>query len=431
MRKSNTPRQRIAVIGSGIGGLTAAWLLKQRHEITLFEQHERPGMGIFAVDYTSNGQTTRIDIPTRIFCAGYYPHLFALLKAIGVRLHATNHSAAFANEQGDIYLHYGVREVLGRSWNFPKLDHLPSATTLRLLRDSVRFFRQVERDAARAESLRGMTLAQYLEHAHYSQEFLDGVLLPTLSVICTCDMASVLRYPADLLLGYLGSGVMQQGVVRAEQGVDAIVPRMLEGITVLCGTAVSRIEERSDGHDLHTADGRTHRFDRVIVASQAQQAADMLDTDSPFPALLRQVPFEKSMMRVHTDASVLPRSRWPMSPVTYHVAAGAPRPEVTVDLTRAFSTYHGQQPVFQTWHPLRPAGAGHTLAEAHFTRPLVTLESRKAVSQLRQLQREGDHRLMFCGAYMADKVPLLEAAVDSAMEVTAQLGVQPPWGTAA
>lgn len=431
MTKKQTPRQRIAVIGSGIGGLTAAWLLKQRHDVTIFEQHERPGMGIFAVDYTSNGQTTRIDIPTRIFCAGYYPHLFALLKAIGVRLHATNHSAAFAREDGEIYVHYGVHEALGRSWNFPKLDRLPSVATLRILRDSLRFFRQVQRGSSRTEHLRGMTMAQYLEQSPYSEEFLNGVLLPTLSVICTCDMASVLRYPADLLLGYLGSGVMQQGVVRAEQGVDAIVPRMLEGIDVLCGTAVSRIEERRSGHDIHTADGHTRRFDRVIVASQAQQAAGMLDADSPFPALLRQVPFEQSMMRVHTDASLLPRSRLPLSPVTYHIAASAPRPEVTVDLTKAFSTYDGQQPVFQTWHPLRPVRAGHTLAEANFTRPLVTLESRKAVSQIRQLQREGDHRLMFCGAYMADKVPLLEAAVGSAMDVTAQLGVQSPWAASA
>lgn len=60
--------QRIAVIGSGLGGLTAAWLLRGQHQVTLFEQHHRPGKGVFGVDYASAGLTTRIDVPTRVFC---------------------------------------------------------------------------------------------------------------------------------------------------------------------------------------------------------------------------------------------------------------------------------------------------------------------------------------------------------------------------
>ena len=107
--------QRIAVIGSGIGGLTAAWLLRQRHEVSLFEQHHRPGMGVFGVDYASQGRTTRIDIPTRVFCEGYYPQLTALLETIGVRMQATDHAAAYADGQGQVFFHYANVHVLGRS----------------------------------------------------------------------------------------------------------------------------------------------------------------------------------------------------------------------------------------------------------------------------------------------------------------------------
>ena len=110
----------LAVIGTGLGGLAAAWLLRQRFQVTLFEQHPRPGMGVFVVDYHSRGQTTRIDIPTRVFCDGYYPNLLALLRAVGVRLHATDHSAAYADADGEVFFHYGNLRAFGRSWSYPK-----------------------------------------------------------------------------------------------------------------------------------------------------------------------------------------------------------------------------------------------------------------------------------------------------------------------
>lgn len=438
--------RRIAVIGSGIGGLTAAWLLRRlpSTEVTLFEQHARPGMGVFGVDYTSRGLTTRIDIPTRVFCEGYYPQLFGLLQAIGVRMQATDHAAAYADGDGRVFFHYGNVNVFGRSLTYLRPGAggpWRQAQALGVARDSVRFFAVARRDLERDPHLGDATLREYLAARRYASRFVRSVLLPTLSVICTCDIDSVLEYPADIVLAYLTSGVMKQGVLRAELGVEGIVTRMVEGMSLVCGAEVrglvpasSRTQGGASGYVVQTADGSSPVFDRVVLATQAHQAAQIVDGCEPASAsLLRRIPFERSVMRVHTDEGVLPRALlgWPLSPVTYHLPEGAARPEVTVDLTQAFGTYRGQAQVFQTWNPLRPVRDDRVLAEATFTRPLVTHDSRRAAGELRRLQSQGGSApgLLFCGAYMGDRVPLLEAAVESAVAAAVRLGATTPWST--
>ena len=440
--------RRIAVIGSGIGGLTAAWLLRQLpgNEITLFEQHARPGMGVFSVDYTSKGLTTRIDIPTRVFCEGYYPQLFGLLDAIGVRMQATDHAAAYADADGRVFFHYGNVRVLGHSMSYLRPTAggpRRHAQALRIARDSLNFFTTARRDVDANDQLRDVTLGEYLDTQGYSERFIRGILLPTLSVICTCDYDSVRNYPADLVLGYLTSGVMKQGVMRAELGVEGIVSRLVDGMSLVCGVEVRAITPASKnrkegggiGYAVQTDDGPSQVFDRIVLATQAHQAAAIVESAEPtLAALLRRVPFERSVMRVHTDASVLPRAWGPwLSPVTYHLPQGAPRPEVTVDMTRAFSTYKRQQRVFQTWNPLRPVREEDVLAEARFTRPLVTHDSRRAAAELRRHQSDGPvvPDLLFCGAYMGDRVPLLEAAVESAVAAAVRLGARAPWSESA
>jgi uncharacterized protein len=418
--------QRIAVIGTGIGGLTAAWLLARRHAVTLYEQHAKPGMGVFAVDYASRGKHTRIDIPTRVFCRGYYPQLLALLDTLGVQLHATDHSAAFADHRGEMRFHYGKLRLLGRDWDYLKhFDH----ATLGIALEARRFFREARRAMARPETLADQTLADYLAAGGYDERFTRDVLVPTLSVICTCDYAGVLAYPADLLLGYLVSGVMQQGVLRAELGVGDIVDRLVRGMDQVCGVAVTRVERSGSTWTVGTADGQSREYARVVMATQAQQAAAVLGADSEYTPLLSAVPFEASEMRVHTEPALLPRSRLPLSPVTYHLPHNGVRPEVTVDLTQAVPTYRGQAPVFQTWNPVRAVDRDRVLATARFTRPRVTRESRRAMQAMRRMQEEGAGDLLFCGAYLADRVPLLEAAVESSVRVATRLGAPPHWDT--
>ncbi len=420
---------RIAVIGSGIAGLTAAWLLREQAEVTLFEAGPRAGMGAYAVDYDSRGTVTRIDIPLRIFCRGYYQNLLSLYQAIGVATMESDHAGVFADDTGQVLLHYGTLRAGRFRLSYLKPESLLSPRAWRLAIQNQQFFRRVKQDQRASASFAGSSFADYLRALGTPTEFVDTVLLPILSVTCTCNYASVLNYPADIMIDYLGGGIHDFGVMSAEGGVDNIVPRLLEGTRLETEAPIARVSPMGDALRIERSNGRSEKFDHVIVATQAHQAATMLASFQEHAPLLDSIPYEASELCIHTDARVMPGSVSPRSPVGYTLPAGGERAQVSVDMTRAFSRFRRQAPVFQTWHPVLDIPAERELARASFTRPVVTLESRQAVRLLQSLQAAPGNRLWLCGAYMTDRVPLLDAAVQSAMRVANGLGAPAPWSS--
>jgi predicted NAD/FAD-binding protein len=253
----------------------------------------------------------------------------------------------------------------------------------------------------------------------------------------------VRQYPADLILQYLTCGVMQEGIVRAKLGVDGIVPKLTQGYQVKCAHEVLGIQASNAKLHKSPSDKTTltlsiqnrtsnevfqARFDHVIVASQADIAANILSaSDGAFEQqaqLLKRIPMEMSSMVLHTDKSLVSNANY-SSPVSYLLSDNESRAATTVDLTKAFSTYKHQQPVFQTWHPIKQPKAETVIAQADFSRPLVTLDSRKAVAKLQYLNIQSPVKI--CGSYMANRFPLLDAAVESSVAMARQMGVAIPW----
>jgi len=420
----------LAVIGTGIAGLSAAYLLKDKYRVTVFESQARAGMGAHSVDYASNGITRRIDIPLRIFCRGYYDNLLALYRHIGVEVVTSDHSGIFADETGNILMHYGnirrgssqISYLKGRSWLSP------AAWALGL--QSRRFFARAQREIGRA-GLAHLSFGEYLQQAETDQAFIDTILLPMLSVTCTCDYQAVRNYPADIMLEYLTCGIHELGIMSAAKGVDDIVPRMLVGVELRTNSPIAAIEPAGQQIRVVTSAGADQCFDQIVIAAQAQQAAAMLSGFDERRALLQRIPFERSSMSVHTDQQILPAPAKGLSPVSYHLPQDASRPEVSVDLTKAIARLSGQETVFQTWNPMRRIAPNRELAKVDFTRPTVTRDSREAVRALRESQSHPGNRLWFCGSYMAEKIPLLEAAVDSSVALAKQLGAAIPWQSGA
>lgn len=417
----------VAVIGSGIAGLSAAWLLKQKYHVTLIEGHERAGMGVHTIDYQSNGISSRIDVPLRIFTEGYYHNLLALYEEIGVRIESSDHSGIFADAKGNTVFHYRHSQFLGHSFSMLKGKSLFSLTAWKLAYHNFKFFRRAHLDSQQNNQLAKMSFAEYLQNTKTDKQYIDVILLPILSVTCTCDYQSILNYPADIILGYLTCGVWRYGILNAEKGVDDIVPRLLQGVDLQTGSNVTRIERQGEQIHVTKADGVQQVFDQVVIASQAQQAAAMLYGFDEQKQLLETVPFESSWMTVHTDTSILPADQSDHSPVSYVLPADGQRPQVSVDLSKAISRYHQQSQVFQTWNPLLPLADDKMLAKVKFTRPIVTQQSRAALQRLKTLQFQPDNNVWFCGSYMAEKIPLLDAAVDSSVAIAEFLDIDIPW----
>lgn len=422
-----TGRPKLAIIGTGIAGLTAASLLKNKFEVTVYESQQRAGMGVQTIDYESNGIKSRIDIPLRIFCQGYYDNLIALYDHIGVEILASDHAGAFVDGENKMILHYGNVTLGERSVPYLRGLSALSPRAWGIAWQSHLFFNRAKKDIKNPKKWADMTFGAYLDENQTGRAFVDTILLPMMSVTCTCNYASVLNYPADIMLDYVTCGVTEFGIMSAEKGVDDIVTRLLDGVNLLTGSAISEIMAAGEQLRITVANGDVQFYDQVVVATQAHQAAAMLSGFNTQKELLETVPIEMSEMSVHTDTDILPYSNAPLSPVSYHVPEGAERAEVSVDLTKAIPRFGGQERVFQTWNPIRKISPNRELARAKFTRPLVTHESRKAITSLRKYQQRDGNRLWFTGSYMADKIPLLDAAVDSTVLVAEQLGVEIPW----
>lgn len=422
-----TNKPTVAVIGTGIAGLSAAWLLKDKYDVTVFESQSRAGMGVHTIDWTHGGKESRIDVPLRIFTRGYYQHLLALYDHVGVEVLATDHAGAFADGNGEMLFHYGNMQIAGMNISYPKGRNAFSPKAWKIGLQSKRFFTRAQQDMASPDKLSDLTFGEYLKKSRTGQEFTDIVLLPMMSVTCTCDYQAVRDYPADIMLGYLASGVQEMGIMSAANGVDDIVPRLLEGVELLTNSPVAEINAGGDQIMVTTSGGDSQSFDHIVVAAQAQQAAAMLTGFDAQRKLLETVPFETSQMSVHTDRGLLPAPAETLSPVSYHIPDDHDRPEVTVNLTRTIARLGQQDTVFQTWNPIRDPDPAKELTRVSFTRPTVNLSSRKAMSSLRDYHHQQGNRLWFCGSYVADKVPLLDAAVDSSVAVAEQLGVKVPW----
>ena len=420
----------LAVIGTGIAGLSAAYLLKDDYQVTVFESQARAGMGAHRVDYTSHGITRRIDIPLRIFCRGYYENLFALYKHIGVEIVTSDHSGIFSDETGRVILHYGNARWGGARLSYLKGHSWLSRAAWTIALQSRQFFARARRDIGRTD-LADLSFGDYLQQSGAGRDFVETVLLPMMSVTCTCDYQAVRDYPADIMLEYLTCGIHELGVMSAAKGVDDIVPRMLVDVKLRTNSPIAMIEPAGQQLRVVTKAGADQCFDQVVVAAQAQQAASMISGFDERRALLNRIPFERSSMSVHTDQEILPAPVKRLSPVSYHVPRGSSRAEVSVDLTKAIARLSGQQTVFQTWNPMRRIAPNRELARVDFTRPTVTRDSREAVRALRANQNQPGNRLWLCGSYMAEKIPLLEAAVDSSVAVAEHLGAAIPWKASA
>ena len=409
----------IAVIGGGIAGLSAAWRLSARHRVTLLEKHPVVGMDAHSLDLPHDGRTARIDVPLRVIYEGYYPTLIGLYHALGVQLERTNYAGSFSTLHGATYFRYANWIVGGRSIPLPALPLGPRA--LRINRDLLRFYRT----APTALAMLGASdepLGSWLERAGLGSDFTDGFLIPTFAAVCTCSTTAVRAYPARIILDYLTRGLTFGGVRRVVLGTREVVRRLTEPLAaVRCGVAVRRIAPVDDGVRIDWEGGGA-RFDQVVLATQANQAARMLDAGfAREREALERFGYESSEVVVHTDPRLAPRDRRRWAPVNMVIDPQGDRPMATIWMNRVQPTLAGGAPVFQTWNPIVAPEASRVYARASFERPIVNARALEGARLVEALHEEPGRRLWCAGSYLGPGIPLLESATATAAKVATRI----------
>lgn len=425
---------KIAVVGAGLAGLSAAWLLGRRHQVTLFERQARPGFTAASVSAPGAvaGHSARVDVPLRVFYAGYYPTLTRLYRALAVPSEPVSYASSFAGPDGRLFFRYRNLRRGDRSWGvLAPQDLLLGPRAWRILGGLLRFHREARRALARHE-LAGLSIGELVRAQGYPAEFVEGFLLPAIATVCTCSFEQARQFPAEVIVDYLARGVASESVRRALHGADDVERRLLSGIADLrCQARIAHLRrERSGPGPDDTAativqmdDGSEQRFDHLVLATQANQARRLLADASPEEArVLDSFQYTPVDVVTHTDAALMPARRRDWSPVNLRVTGDRDVPESTIWINAVQPALRGAADVFQTVHPHRSPRAGTLIGHTRFERPVVTAASQAALAQLARLHDQPQRRLWFCGAYAQAGIPLLESAVRSAHEVAAHLG---------
>ena len=432
LRAPSTPRTLIhviratppstAVIGGGIAGLAAAHLLAQAGQrITLFERHAVPGFIASSVTLPGD-RGIRVDVPLRVFYPGYYPTLARLYANLGVASEPVSYAASLCDAAGTPFFRYRNLRLGDRSWAYVLPGDLRGARARCILRGLLRFHREGLAAWRRGE-LAGRTLEDFLQARAYPPDMVEGFLLPALATVATCSYASARAFPAEVVIGYLGAGLTRECVRRAREGADDVAGRLLQGVADLrCGVKVLEVRCSGAGATVQVEGETLHRFDHVVVASQANQALSLLgDASDAERTVLGAFRYEPVEVLMHRDTAFMPARRRDWSAVNLRVHAGQQGPESTIWVNAVQPALRGAADVFQTVQPQREVDPSLVIARARFERPVVQADSTSALSGLGDLHAEPGRRVWFCGSYAQPGIPLLESAVRSAEVVVRAL----------
>lgn len=402
--------QKIAIVGSGIAGLTAAYKGRQAgFEVTVFEAHNGYGMDAHALAFDGG----MVDVPLRVMNPQYWQHVLQLASEVGVKTFAVNTYVSCSNLQQNTWFRSSrvplTRWPMLGSWRYANLNAIKIAQG----------FHQLSKAIAKPYPPQ-QTLAQFLAQAHFDPIFWRGVILPLLTTICTCDEAHLMAWPSHQLLALLHQIVHANGkrLLRLRGGTAALVQGLAKNITLIQGSPVEQVIEQGKHVLVKNQRGEGGLFDRVIIATQANQLSFLQgESYTSEREVLSGIKYDTGELVVHNDLRCMPRRRQDWTALNFMSDSSFSQPMFSVWVNNVEPTLHGKRPVLQTWNPLFALDETKVFSRTTFQRAVVTTHTADILRQLTQWHQQLQRRIFYVGSWAYEGVPLLESAVCSAQAV--------------
>jgi predicted NAD/FAD-binding protein len=392
----------VAIVGSGVSGLTAAYVMRDSHEVTVLEQDTRFGghahTHAVAID---DGQTVAVDSGFIVHNERTYPNLLRIFRELGVETQPTEMSMGITC--GGCGLSYaggrGVRGVLAQPWRIldPRFD--------RMLVEVPRLHRAAKALLAGTGDQR-QTWGEFLANGRYSTYFIRHFAIPLVSCVWSSSDEETRAYPARHLFEFLDHhGMLTITNSPTWRTVVGGSRTYVDRITALLpnahrGRGVASVARNADGVDVTTVDGETRRFDRAIIATHANSALALLsDATEQERADLAAIPYSTNETWLHRDSTVLPKRDGARASWNYRMSS------CDTDSSSVLVSYwmnklmriHAKEDFVVTLNPDGWVDEKRVIARMAYEHPVFTL---KAVEAAKRLNGSGGAHLAFAGAHL-------------------------------
>lgn len=389
---------KVAIIGTGIAGLSAAYHLYKHHDITVYEKASRIGGHTRTLRVHHGDRTIAVDTGFIVFNERNYPNLVALFRELGVAVKKSDMS--FALTVGDGWLEWAahsVNAILGQRRNLFRPGFL------RLFAEVVRFNAQAH---AALDADPAVTLGALIESMGLGEWFRRYYLLPMAGAIWSCPPRQMLEFPARSFVRFFAnhgllSAMGQPQWYTVDGGSQAYVDRMVAPFagSIRTGCGAAEIRRVKPGVIVRDDRGQCETFDHVVLASHADQSLKLLgDATNAERATLGAFGYQNNTVVLHKDRQFMPRRRRCWASWVYHSDGMGDEAAITVTYwMNRLQSIDARYPLFVTLNPAREIPAEHIFDRHEFAHPVFDREAIAAQQHLMTIQ--GIDNTWFCGAY--------------------------------
>ncbi len=410
--------KKLAIVGSGIAGLSAAYYLRDQYEITIFEKNNYVGGHTRTLDFAEDGKSVSLDTGFMVFNHVTYPNLTKLFAELDVATKRTDMS--FSVQQKRFNLEYS-----GASFNrlFADRRNLVNLRFWKMLFALDQFNKDAV-PSIDAESFKAMSLREYVLSRGYGQDLLDFYLVPMSSAVWSTPPSKIIDFPANSLLrffhnhGFLGQKTQHQwwtvegGAREYVKKIESKLPNSSRKIH----SAVERVSRASNNKvQIRTKEGDNFEFDKVIFACHADEALSILDQPREIEhTLLSKFKYQLNNAIVHTDTSVMPECNRCWSSWNYRIEQDG-HTATTHYWMNSLQGVSKKKDYFVSLNSQNIIAPSAVLNSFDFHHPIFTLEAVEAQKSLHKLN-ENSGNIYFCGSYFT--YGFHEDALNSSLAVT-------------
>lgn len=424
-------RQNIAVIGTGIAGMSAAWMISKHHQVTVFEKNRRIGGHSNTVDVPTRDGTIPVDTGFIVLNDRNYPNLVALFEHLGVDISDSDMSFAASINNGAIeYSGSDFNGLVGRRRNILSMRYW------RMIKDILRFYREAPKllaanpQAAMADT--EQTLGDYLAANRYSDAFIQDHLLPMGAAIWSTKAVDMLAYPVSAFVAFFASHGLLTLNDRPQwksviSGSRAYVKKLTAPFKDRIHSGAIQVNRHDDRVEVKDAEGNWHQFDQVVIASHADEALKLLDdADNVENDILGAFQYTPNRAVLHKDPALMPKRKRVWSSWNYLSETGGSEEDalcVTYWMNR-LQRLETNEDIFVTLNPIREPDPATFVESIDYQHPLFDRAALRAQRRLSEIQ--GARRTWFCGAYFGHGFH--EDGLQSGLAVAESItGARRPW----